>query len=491
MPDELVIELLSPPWVIDFREHDHLDERIVIGGVGSGKSFACADLLIERGIEAPFARHYIVGDSYPTLKEGTIPTFESRLDAYGFDFVRNGSDLSVTVTSGPAKGCRFIAWTANKYRKLKGQMIDTVWCDEAQVWFEGGEHGADAYDFIVNRMRPSEQAQKYYPNLSPRLVLSANPPHTTSHWLYRYFVEEKKAKLWQVTLYDNPLLPRPEEYVARLRRAYSPALFKIEVLGEFGDIGVGLVYDSFRRKDNVSEFIGRIKIGDDPERPGYSRKRPIEWYHDFGVNPRVSVLGQTYKVAINGFQHEVLFLFDEITNTEGGSVVQIREFTRRYPPEVVCGLTAYGDPAGIARNSTTGKSDWSMLATSDALRPYKMQINKRSKAPPIVDRTAAVNCKLRNAADEIGIVFHPLVRATIADVQRTRWKDGTRILDHGSPAKGIFRTHWSDAIGYGVERKWPATKSQLILLAASSGNVRAVAVEPPRQPMPRDFPAAD
>lgn len=458
MPEELTIELASIPWADEFLAAED-EPRVVIGGVGSGKSFTCADWMIERGIAAPFGRHYIIGDSHPTMKEGTIPTFESRLDAYGFEYIRNGQDLSVTITSGPALGCRFIAWTANRYMKLKSQLLDSVWLDEAQVWFEGGERGSAAYDYIVNRMRPSEPAQKLYPFLKPRLVLSANPPHNTSHWLYRYFVEEKKARLWQVTLFDNPLLPQRDEYLDRLRKNYAPALYKIEVLGEWGDIGVGLAYDSFERAVNVGETIGGLEIGDDPARPGFCRDLPICWLHDFGVNPRVSLLAQIHKVDIDGFQAEVPFVFDEITNDEGGTDVQIDEFTQRYPAEIVCGLTLFGDPAGVARNSTTGKSDWAMLRTDERLVPYRLEIDKRSAAPPVVDRVNAVNTKLRNAKREIGVVVHPQARSTIADLQRTRWKEGTRVLDHGSPAKGLRRTHWSDALGYFVERKWPIVGS--------------------------------
>jgi len=439
------IDLLTLEWQARFLA-DRSDIRAVIGGVGSGKSLICADELIERAMRYPHARHYIIGASHPAMKEGTIPTFLSRLDEHGYTYSLNRQDLSVTITSGPAKGCRIITWTVanDRWQKLKGQMIDSAWLDECQVW----DRGQEAYDFIVNRLRPSEEAQRHHANLECRLWLSANPPHTTSHWLYRYFVKGAKAPLYQATVFDNVLMPQRDKYVDRLRSQYAPDLFKIEVMGEWGDIGVGVVYSSFARASNVAESFVGVPVEFDP-------RLPIEWCHDFGVVPRVSLLCQTHKVDAPGYQPEVLVVFDEITQSEGNTADQIAEFVNRYPSDVMSALVLYGDPAGQARNSTTGQSDWSMLAWDERITPYGPTIDRATAPPPIVDRVNGMNAKLCNAKAEVGIVIHPRCEKSIEDLQSTKYKDGTRVLDHGSPSRGVYRTHWSDALGYLVARKWP------------------------------------
>jgi len=438
----LVLDTL--PWQADFLE-DVSERRVVIGGVGSGKSIIGADQLIDRCEDFPHGRHYVIGSNHPMMKEGTIPTLCERLDVHGYKYELNGGDLSIRIISGPAKGARIIAWTVEgkKYLKLKSQMIDSCWLDECQVW----ENGESAYNFIVNRMRPSEPAQMHHPDLEPRLWMTANPPHTTAHWLYRYFVTESKAKLYHVTTFDNWLLPQRDAYIQRLRETYSPELFDIEVMGKWGDLGIGRAYPSFDHTSHVDAAVA------------YDPELPLYWTHDFGVSPRVSILCQVRRVNLNGFQREVLYCFDEISMNDGSTDGQIEEFVLRYPPSVVSSLTLLGDPAGQARNSTTGRSDWAMLTTDPRLSGYRGSVNRKAAAPLVVDRVNAMNSKLRNAKGEQGIRIHPKCKKLIEDMQTTRWKDGVRQLDHGTPARGIFRTHWSDALGYLVEIMWPITNS--------------------------------
>lgn len=448
-------------WQADAFESEK-KEVVVIGGVGSGKSIWGADALIEFSCQYPLASMRYMGATYPAMRDGTTETLCQRLDDYGFRYDLKASTLEITVQSGPARGARYLATSSEVFRRLKGQMIDFIWCDEAQEWCEGSDRkGGLAYDFVFTRLRQSESAQKHYPGLKPRLKLTANPPHHTAHWLYQKFVLRSAADrdFFHVTTFDNWLLTDRDEYIDQLRERMDPELFKIEVLGEWGDLGVGRAYYQFDANKNVSDTVEL-----DPA-------LPLVLTHDFGVDPRVALVCQV-KAGQGVYQERVAHVVDEIRIRNGSTFELITEFTQRYPAAQCPRVFMYGDPAGQARNSTTGVSDWAMLENDHRMKAYRTSFHARRAAPPVVDRVSAVNAKLGNAKGEIGVLIHPRCRYTIEDLQQTRWKEGTRQLDHGSPSKGILLTHLSDALGYFIEREWPLLVSNGVRRVGTGTTVR-------------------
>jgi hypothetical protein len=428
------IHVLSNTWAAEFHACTEKEAQVV-GGVGSGKSQEASAWLIEKAIEFPQARLYYMGAAYPAMREGTAVTLCERLDDYGFAYDFTRSTLDIVIRSGPAKGVRFIPTSAETFRRLKGQLIDFIWADEAQEWLGGSDTiGGMAYDFLLSRLRISEAAQKAHPGLKPQIRLTANPPHRTSHWLYQKFVKNAQGRLFHVTTYDNALLTDRDSYIETLRGSMSPELFDIEVLGKWGNLGVGTVYKGFDQTLHVRSTA-------------YDRTQPLIFTNDFGVDPRVALLIQV-RPGGQGEQREVAHIVDEISIRNGNTDELIDEFCRRYPPEEVAALEFYGDPAGRARNSTTGATDWQMLEDDPRLVPYVKDFFVASAAPLIVDRVNVTNARLINARGEVGVVIDPSCEKIIDDFQHTAWKDGTRALDHGSKAKGILRTHWTDAFGY-------------------------------------------
>lgn len=478
--------------------------KAAIGGVGSGKSVGFAEDFIDAITDWPRSQSLVVLGTYKQLKEGALVTLKSRLTLHfgpeGTGWTQNKSDLSITIRRGPGAGHRIVPWSEQSYESLKSAEYDFIWCDEVQTW----EHPQEALAYLFTRQRNSPDAVAAYSDrdelgdivpdtcaLAPRMWLTANPPWTTAHYLYQRFVEKRDPddpfSFYHVKTNDNTLLPRKAEYIARLKRELPPDVFKVEVLGEWGDIGVGRAYTSFFRERATSpdprlpslrrnadgslwrDASGRYRIALDP-------LRPLVWPQDFGVDPRASVIGQVHplRAAIPGYQRTLFYALDAIEIPDGSTDKMIAEFVRRYPPTVtVDGVThrrrvyVYGDPAGRKRSGVRAdESDWSYMQSSELLKPYDIRYIYDAKAPEVVHRIASTNAKLCNAADELGILFDPgdgdepdekKARELLSDLQKTRWKLGTRLLDKGTPAKGIFRTHLSDSLGYFVVKEWPIT----------------------------------
>lgn len=470
--------------------------KAAIGGVGSGKSVGFGEDFIDAITDWPRSQSLLVLGTYKQLREGALVTLKSRLTLHfgpeGIGWTQNKSDLSITIRRGPAAGHRIVMWSAEAYESLKSAEYDFIWCDEVQTW----ERPQEAITFLFTRQRNSPAAVDAYSQrdergdliantcrLRWRMWITANPPWTTAHYLYQRFVEKRDPRdpfsFYHVRTMDNTLLGNREEYIETLRRELSPDVFRVEVLGEWGDIGVGRVYTSFYRERATAPDPRLPSLRRDPSgrlRIALNPLLPLVWSQDFGVQPRASIVGQVHplRVAIPGYQRTLFYVLDALEIPNGSTDVMIKEFRRRYPPTVTdeLGVTrrrkvyVYGDPAGRTRNSTTSVSDWDYMRAHPDLADYDIEYIYDGASPELVHRIASTNAKLCNAADEIGMLFDPgdgnepdqkKARELLSDLQKTRWKEGTRMLDKGSPQKGIFRTHLSDSLGYFVVKSWPIT----------------------------------
>ena len=87
---------------------------------------------------------------------------------------------------------------------------------------------------------------------------------------------------------------------------------------------------------------------------------------------------------------------------------------------------------------------------------YRPSFHHRSKNPPVKDRVACVNKRLRNQANERHISIDPSCKQLIADLEQVHWKtdvSGNSLseIDKSDPK----RTHLSDALGYMIELEFP------------------------------------
>jgi hypothetical protein len=505
-----VFDIPVAPWQDEFV-NDPCKSGGVIGGVVSGKTFIGSDwVTLDRGMVWPHSSAAIIAATRKQLKEGTLVTFMGRLDELGIRYRQHLTDLSIKITSKPWDGHRIQGWSVeNKaYLRLKSLEFDTILCDELQIW----EAGRDALSYIFTRNRPSpfvaaciERVRRaraagvepskrdlHYAGMQPQLRFLANPPWTTTHWLHTTYVdpvdeeddktfvddEGSKVKVWRVTIDDNPLVPRREEIKRNLRQNLPADVYRIEVLGESGDVGVGRAYTSFYKSRHTKGDLRLPSMALDAKQrvvPILDPTKGLAWVHDFGVNPRVWLICQVHRLKkkVPGFQETMVYVLDEATIFGGDTLKAIATFVERYPHKEWPRIFQYGDATGEAPHSPTGQSDWGLLRSDKRLAPYRISYHYPAGNPPIVDRVVSVNTKFLNADDEIGVIVHPRCKHFITDAQQTRWVEGpTRKLDHGSRQKQIFRTHWTDGFGYFVVREWPITITKALRRVGQGTTVR-------------------
>ena len=121
-----------------------------------------------------------------------------------------------------------------------------------------------------------------------------------------------------------------------------------------------------------------------------------------------------------------------------------QEIKNRYPGAKIM---VYPDPSCKARKSSAGgKTDLSILQNAGFV------VRVRNNHTPVRDRINAVNAKLKNAQDQIGLTVDYKAKHVINSLERLVYKEGTNVVD-----KDTGYDHMADAVGYLIDFLFPIT----------------------------------
>lgn len=242
---------------IEFILNDHFAEFVedwdhkiylLVGGYGSSKSYHVAVKLIRKLLQEK-RKALVVREVYDTIRDSCYDLLEEVAEAMGVD-----GYLTFTISPMQVRfknGSKIIFKGMDKPAKLKSMNgVSIVWIEEcSEVKYAG-------FKEILGRLR--------HPALSNHIILSTNPV-SKSNWCYRYFFQDKKAKLFILddeklykercvavgktyyhhsTVDDNYFVP--QDYVEQLDdlKIHDPDLYRVARKGRFGVNG-RLVFPQF------------------------------------------------------------------------------------------------------------------------------------------------------------------------------------------------------------------------------------------------------
>ena len=158
---------------------------------------------------------------------------------------------------------------------------------------------------------------------------------------------------------------------------------------------------------------------------------------DFNVDYMSAVIACEYT---DGTVH----YFDEIRQSNSNTDEMAKAMKARWGVH-----KTYPDPAGVARSTTSHRSDFFIL------RDHGFPTIARKKHPPVIDRLACLNRKLMSADGKIGMTIDPKCKYLIKDLEQVQ-RDRRGGIDKTSD-KSL--SHMLDACSYLLEIKFPiATK---------------------------------
>jgi hypothetical protein len=230
-------------------------------------------------------------------------------------------------------------------------------------------------------------------------------------------IDPSNWSAYQFTTIDGGNVP-PEEIEAA-RRDLDERTFRQEYMATFEQYA-GLIYYSF----------GDHNMGPTPE---ITDKDVILIGLDFNIDPLSAI------VATRKDNH--LFIHEEIVISGASTHDLITEVRRRWPKNRV---EVFPDASGSQRRTSSTTTDHTILANAN----WTLRVGRTN--PPVLDRIAAVNSRLKSTDGAVHITINNNCKRLIKGLGAQVYKENTRIPDKDS---GL--DHLNDAFGYLVNWLWP------------------------------------
>lgn len=241
---------------------------------------------------------------------------------------------------------------------------------------------------------------------------------------------------------DNIFLPK--DYIENMLSQFDEQLVKQYICGEFVNITSGLVYYNFKRVQHTKEI--RINTN------------ALHISFDFNVNPMTTSISQIRNGNSITEQEKVIEVIKAINTKNSNTQTQcriIKEYLNsiNYQGTIII----YGDATGRQRHSDSNKSNWEIIKEQFPSAIYEVGVSN----PAIQDRVNAVNCKMLNSKNKIGLYINTNgCDELIKDFEQIIYKQNTNVIDSSNPE----RTHNSDNLGYMIEKLFPITGKPIVTI---------------------------
>lgn len=252
-------------------------ERLLVGGMGSGKTIAeCADA-VSRGLRVPGIRIVMTRKTVPEVRDTLEPEFLNVMPPglYDASTVRRGGGHIESIVL--PNGAEYLFRAIDDWQKYKSLNIGHIYWDELSEFDQAtynGMRGRLRQRFPTARARELGYADEI-PEAERGSTAATNP--AGHDWIWEHFIRDASSERqsWTATSLDNPHLP--EDYLETLLQM-PDAWVKRYVLCSFDEFG-GLVYPEWNYDTHVHK--GTLEI---------SKVTPIWHGYDPGMRHPTAML---------------------------------------------------------------------------------------------------------------------------------------------------------------------------------------------------------
>lgn len=416
----------------EFLEIPHeytLDVAVYQGGYGSGKTFAGSLLGILLALKYPKIRGLVGAQTYTLVRDTTLQSYFEHLDNMQFkediDYKWNSSEQKLIFKNGSEILFRHF----DEPNKLKSLNLGFVEIEEMS------DIPYDTFKMLLARLR-----QKPYHKWGKFVyrIFGHTNPEINQGWIYKTFYVNPPKNYRLICAPSTQNIYLPKGFCEELKQLYDEKYYNTFVLGQVGDYSENLVVKDFT-KENVREIT-------------YQPKFDIHISCDFNVDPMAWVLAHK--------TDDKVFYFDEIVLENTTTSKACDEFYRRYP-EHKGKIIINGDASGDNRSCTSEYTNYVIIKRKMLSFGYDAEICIKAFNPPIKNRVAAFNAKVKNAAGEIGLYISPKCEKLLYNIYNLRYIEGTSKIDIPTytqikQSKELkFLSHPFDAASYLVDFYWP------------------------------------
>jgi PBSX family phage terminase large subunit len=392
-----------------------------IGGYGAGKTFInSVKAIIHAAYHNPGLAGMLVAPNYRDLRDTNIPTLLELLDRFTIPFVLHKTNYDLEL---PWWNSRILLRSADDPEKLKGPNIAWAGIDEVARTQES------LWGVVVSRVRhPKSRFKQAFVTGTPEGL----------NWVFEQWVENKEAgyELFQASTRENIYLD--SAYIQFLQNSHDEHETRQKLEGQFSAGIKGRAYKNFKREIHLLNHSPLINKGEAVISPHL----PICISCDFNVDPCCWIILQHH--------HGTVYIIDEVVLRETSTQEMIDECRQRRYLDHKQGVIIYGDPAGRARRTVSGGSDYALLQGA-GLR----NLNVARHAPTVRDRILSVNHMFEDADKKPHLFINSACTTLIKDLERVTWKEGSASSIDKSD---IDLTHASDALGYFIHQEYGLTR---------------------------------
>lgn len=375
----------------------------LIGGIGSGKSWAGAHYAMNRLINNPQTVGFVGANTNQQLRDATLMRFFSVLDEFNIEYIPNWQQgfiefpsIQYRVKDGlrPAK-VKFAS--LENYNSLRGPEYGWIWLDETR------DTRKEAFDVIMGRLRCNKSHKR-------EARITTSPSGYT--WLYDILMGKNKMEdVHVITTSTMDNFTQSDDYVDSLKKLYDSRMQEQEIHGRFVNLSAGKIYHAFDRRLHVMEK----KLYNLTPRIGV----------DFNVDNMNAVMGE---LTQNTFH-----CFDEVTGGKNSFHME-RILWERFKGRGII----VPDSTGQYKKSSSKQSDHQILLTRG------FEIEKRVRNPYQEDRWNCVN----KLFEEGRLTISPRNEKLIEELERADLSSG----DGENEGKNY---HITVALGYICWRYFP------------------------------------
>jgi hypothetical protein len=430
--------------------YDTTQNKVVVAGRRFGKTVLMIEECIKVARTVSHAICWIVEPTSSDAREIVWPNLLNRLKYLGVKFKANNTSCSVKLINKHGNTSRIYLKSAED-KNLRGRGLDFLGVDELEKVLDS---------------KPNLWEQDLSPSLVDRkgraLLISSPKKRGQIKQFYNFGQAEHPDydpnwKSWKYLTIENPFIDKAE--IEKKRKTLSPSAFRQEYEASFED-DADQVYIEFDTNIHIKALELDYKL-------------PLYLSFDFNVRNMTTSVCQIVNGKKEPYNNEFNMLIQEqekVVNvirsihTDGGVIS-----TQRQCDEVINYLQRinwkgdiyiFGDASGTQHEtqSSEGNSDWEIIKNNFTEAYYSIPTTN----PRVRNRINAVNMKLRNAANEIGLFINktgcePLIR----DMEEVIFDKSGRI-DKSLEYKGFV--HNSDNVGYMITQEFPVKKDNDVLL---------------------------
>lgn len=347
------------------------------GAAGGGKSFLMSAWLIYSCMRFPGIRTVVARNTLKSLKESTVVTIKRLLKSWGLEEEKNYhiNNLEGHITFWNGSQILYLEMTDKPsdmaFNRFGSMEITAVVVDEVS------EISEKACEVLFSRIRyKTHETFKV-----PKMVMSTNPCTT---WVRSRFVQDENGdpvicregeRYIPFGVEDNPDEKFRMTYMASLDKISDPAVKARLRYGnwDFPESNEAAAYWSFDGGKHLLTEL-REKV--------YDPMKPLVLSFDFNVAPYMSCI-----IAQMDYVQNKVYILEEVLGKPEDKENNTPKFAEKIKKKLldmghVGGITITGDPAGLARSTTTeeGVNNYSIIMSTldiPQLRPKKKLLAKQ------------------------------------------------------------------------------------------------------------------